>query len=131
MIEDITTGLGIEINPVKSFRSVIETLKRIGIESRKDMTLYPSCVTLQKRGRYFILHFKEMFILDGKESSIEESDIERRNRIVQLLKDWGIIEVLTEGFDDLPKSTMGNIKVVKYSEKDEWNIVEKYQVGKH
>jgi hypothetical protein len=108
---------------------VRETLTRIGIASRKEKKLYQSCHILHKQGRYFIVHFKELFALDGKESNITSGDIERRNAIASLLEDWELLKILDSKRAE-PKASLSQIKVVSYKEKDEWELVPKYNIGK-
>ena len=112
-----------------NFLKVRETLTRIGIASRKDKKLYQSCHILHKQGRYYIVHFKELFALDGKESNITANDVERRNTIAGLLQDWGLLMVLDASKGD-PKASLSQIKVVSHKEKEEWELVPKYNIGK-
>jgi len=112
-----------------NFLKVRETLTRIGIASRKDKKLYQSCHILHKQGRYYIVHFKELFALDGKESNITANDVERRNTIAGLLQDWGLLKVLDATKAD-PKASLSQIKVVSHKEKEEWELVPKYNIGK-
>ena len=109
------------------FLKVRETLTRIGVASRKDKTLYQSCHILHKQGRYFIVHFKELFALDGKTANIFANDIERRNTIGKLLSDWGLIELVGEVTTTAPLS---QIKVLPFKEKHEWILEPKYNIGK-
>lgn len=111
-----------------NFLKVRETLTRIGIASRKDKTLYQSCHILHKQGRYFIVHFKELFALDGKEANITLSDVERRNTIASLLQDWGLLKISTPSQAERCTS-LSQIKIVSFKEKDEWNLVAKYSIG--
>lgn len=111
-----------------NFLKVRETLTRIGIASRKDKKLYQSCHILHKQGRYFIVHFKELFALDGKQSDISLNDIERRNAIAQLLQDWELLKIVKPMDSDL-SAILSQIKVVSYKEKGEWELVPKYQIG--
>jgi hypothetical protein len=112
-----------------NFLKIRETLTRIGIASRKDKKLYQSCHILHKQGRYYIVHFKELFALDGKESNITSNDIERRNTIAKLLADWGLLKIITPTKAE-PQASLSQIKVVSYKEKDEWELVPKYNIGK-
>jgi hypothetical protein len=112
-----------------NFLKVRETLTRIGIASRKEQKLYQSCHILHKQGRYFIVHFKELFALDGKESNITSGDIERRNAITGLLQDWELLNIITPAKAD-PKASLSQIKVVSYKEKEDWELVPKYNIGK-
>lgn len=112
-----------------NFLKVKETLTRIGIASKKDKTLYQSCHILHKQGRYFIVHFKELFALDGKEANITENDIERRNTIACLLEDWELLKIANSS-KATKNTSMSQIKVVSFSEKEDWNLVTKYNIGK-
>ena len=109
------------------FLKVRETLSRIGVASRKEKKLYQSCHILHKQGRYFIVHFKELFALDGKNTNLSENDISRRNTITNLLKDWGLVTVIGEIGEVAPLS---QIKVLSYSEKADWTLETKYNIGK-
>ena len=109
------------------FLKVRETLSRIGVASRKERKLYQSCHILHKQGRYYIVHFKELFALDGKKTNLSENDIARRNTIANLLKDWGLINILGEVTEVAPLS---QIKVLSFSEKSEWTLETKYNIGK-
>lgn len=112
-----------------NFLKVRETLTRIGIASRKEQKLFQSCHILHKQGRYFIVHFKELFALDGKESNITMSDVERRNAIANLLADWDLLKIIHPPQAD-QKASLSQIKVVSYKEKDQWELVPKYNIGK-
>ena len=109
------------------FLKVRETLSRIGVSSRKEKKLYQSCHILHKQGKYYIVHFKELFALDGKEHNITENDIGRRNSIAGLLKDWGLVS-----FDNTPelKAPLSQIKIISFKEKSEWGLEPKYNIGK-
>ena len=110
------------------FLKVRETLSRIGVASRKDKTLFQSCHILHKQGRYFIVHFKELFMLDGKKSNLEQSDLERRNTIATLLSDWGLVEIQnTEKVKEC--SSLKQIKIIPFKEKNEWELCPKYNIG--
>ena len=111
------------------FLKIRETLTRIGVASRKDKTLYQSCHILHKRGRYYLVHFKELFALDGKESSITENDLARRNAIAKLLEEWDLLSILDEEQASTPLAPMSQIKVLPHKEKSEWNLVAKYNIG--
>ena len=111
------------------FLKVRETLTRIGVASRKDQTLYQSCHILHKQGRYFVVHFKELFALDGKQADITENDLQRRNTVAHLLEDWGLVEILNP--DDCEDTApLSQIKVLAFGEKKDWNLVAKYNIGK-
>lgn len=110
------------------FLKVRETLTRIGVASRGENKLYQSCHILHKQGRYFIVHFKELFLLDGKTSDFSENDIQRRNRITKLLADWGLVSVVTETLiEDL--APINQIKILPYREKADWELIPKYSIG--
>ena len=109
------------------FLKIRETLSRIGVASRKERKLYQSCHILHKQGRYYIVHFKELFALDGKETNLSENDIARRNTIANLLSDWGLVEV--KG-DSTPTAPLSRIKIISFKEKDEWILETKYNIGK-
>ena len=119
--------LEITINEPDDFLKVRETLTRIGVASRKEKKLFQSCHILHKQGRYFIVHFKELFALDGKETNLSENDIARRNTIANLLNDWGLIEV--KGSVE-PMAPLSQIKILSFREKDEWTLETKYNIGK-
>ena len=119
--------LEIRLNEADDFLKVRETLSRIGVASRKEKKLYQSCHILHKQGRYFIVHFKELFALDGKPTNISQNDIERRNTIAGLLDDWELIEVL--GMNE-PKAPLSQIKILPYKEKEEWTLETKYNIGR-
>ncbi len=128
---DWTPDSMLEINLAEpdNFLKVRETLTRIGIASKKDNTLFQSCHILHKQGRYFIVHFKELFALDGKDSNITSSDIERRNAIAALLQDWDLLKIVNTSKAE-QKASLSQIKVVAFKEKSEWNLVAKYNIGK-
>ena len=109
------------------FLKVRETLSRMGVASRKERKLYQSCHILHKQGKYYILHFKELFALDGKQTNLTENDIARRNTISNLLKDWGLISIMGDSSNVAPLS---QIKVLSFREKDEWELCTKYNIGK-
>jgi len=119
----------VQLNEPDDFLKVRETLTRIGVASRKELKLYQSCHILHKQGRYFIVHFKELFALDGKHANLTANDIQRRNRITQLLSDWGLIEVVkAESIADI--APLNQIKVLSFKEKDKWTLETKYNIGK-
>ena len=119
----------IKLNEPDDFLKVRETLTRIGVASRKEKKLYQSCHILHKQGRYFIVHFKELFALDGKRANITVNDVQRRNRIIQLLLDWGLVTVV-ETDKVLDIAPLNQIKVLAYKEKNEWELETKYNIGK-
>ena len=111
------------------FLKVRETLTRIGVASRKERKLFQSCHILHKKGKYYIVHFKELFALDGKHANITSNDVERRNRITKLLSDWGLVNIVTE--NDLGiLAPLNQIKVISYKDKKEWVLESKYNIGK-
>ena len=120
--------LEITLNEPDDFLKVRETLTRIGVASRKDKKLFQSCHILHKQGRYFIVHFKELFLLDGKKSNLEENDIARRNTIAQLMSDWGLISI-ESSLKVETLAPMRQIKIIPYKEKNDWELCPKYNIG--
>jgi len=120
--------LEVTLSEPDDFLKVKETLTRIGIASRRDNKLYQSCHILHKQGRYFIVHFKELFMLDGKKSNLEEADVQRRNTIATLLQDWGLVEIQNKEVaqDCAP---MRQIKIIGYKDKENWELCPKYNIG--
>tara|TARA_B100001093_G_scaffold54726_1_gene46326 strand:+ start:288 stop:716 length:429 start_codon:yes stop_codon:yes gene_type:complete len=118
----------ISLSEPDDFLKVRETLTRIGVASRKEKKLYQSCHILHKQGKYFIVHFKELFALDGKKANLSVNDVQRRNRIIQLLSDWGLVTTVTE--DTLDIAPLNQIKVIAYREKNNWVLETKYNIGK-
>ena len=117
------------LNEPDDFLKVRETLTRIGVASRKEKKLYQSCHILHKQGRYFIVHFKELFALDGKHANLTVNDVQRRNRIVRLLADWGLVsEVNIDSVSDI--APLNQIKVLAYKDKNDWVLEQKYNIGK-
>jgi len=131
---DIFKGVGVEITleDEDAFLKVRETLTRIGVSSRKDKILYQSCHILHKQGRYVILHFKELFALDGKPSTITDNDIQRRNAITKLLQEWKLLKILEDEKEKIENNLapLNQIKILSYKEKNEWELVSKYTIGK-
>ena len=128
--EDIIKDLVEVTFPEKDdFLKIRETLSRIGVASRREQELFQSCHILHKKGQYYIVHFKELFALDGKKANLSENDLQRRNRIIKLLSDWGLVEIVKESSikDAAPLS---QIKVIAYKEKGEWTLESKYNIGK-
>jgi hypothetical protein len=121
--------LEVQLKEPDDFLKVRETLTRIGVASRKDKKLFQSCHILHKQGRYFIVHFKELFALDGKFSNFSENDLERRNTIAQLLGDWGLITILNKENAE-KKAPLSQIKVLAFKDKGEWDLQAKYNIGK-
>jgi hypothetical protein len=120
--------LEITLNEPDDFLKVRETLTRIGVASRKEQKLFQSCHILHKQGRYFIVHFKELFLLDGKKSNLEQTDLERRNTIATLLSDWGLVNIVHKD-QVADKAPLRQIKIVSYREKNEWELCQKYNIG--
>ena len=123
-----STMLEITLNEPDDFLKVRETLTRIGIASRREKKLFQSCHILHKQGRYFIVHFKELFLLDGKKANLEEADVLRRNTITQLLSDWGLVQL--EAAVKLECASLKQIKIIPYKDKEEWELCPKYNIGK-
>jgi len=127
---DLAKFIEVSLREQDDFLKVRETLTRIGVSSRKERVLYQSCHILHKQGKYYIVHFKELFALDGKPSNITENDIQRRNAIANLLEEWGLIKVLNK---DLMKDNIAplhQIKIISFKEKDDWQLITKYNIGK-
>ena len=120
--------LEVTLKEPDDFLKVRETLTRVGVASRKERKLYQSCHILHKRGKYYIVHFKELFALDGKPTNITSNDVQRRNRITKLLSDWGLVEISGEGNEDL--APLNQIKVLSFKDKGEWTLESKYNIGK-
>ena len=118
----------VTLNEPDDFLKVRETLTRIGVASRKEKKLYQSCHILHKQGKYFIVHFKELFALDGKKANLSINDVQRRNRIIQLLSDWGLITTVVD--ETLDIAPLNQIKVISYKEKGNWTLETKYNIGK-
>jgi hypothetical protein len=112
------------------FLKIRETLSRIGVASKKDRTLYQSCHILHKQGRYYLVHFKELFLLDGKRSDFSDDDIGRRNTIANLLHEWQLLDLVEPDKSKEPNAPLSQIKIISHKEKDEWNLVTKYSIGK-
>ena len=121
--------LEVTLKEPDDFLKVRETLTRIGVASRKDKKLYQSCHILHKQGRYFIVHFKELFMLDGKKANLEHNDVERRNTIATLLSDWGLIDIYNSGTSPLQCAPLRQIKILPFKEKDLWELCPKYNIG--
>ena len=120
--------LEVTLNEPDDFLKVRETLTRIGVASRKDNKLFQSCHILHKQGRYFIVHFKELFLLDGKKSNLEENDVARRNTIAQLISDWGLITI--DNKENIqPLAPLRQIKIIPFREKSKWELCPKYNIG--
>ena len=129
MNEIVSTFVEVLLEEEDDFLKVKETLSRIGIASRKDKKLFQSCHILHKQGRYYIVHFKELFLLDGNPSDLSENDIARRNTIINLLLEWDLVSLVN--VEELePVAPMNQVKILRYDEKDEWELVVKYNIGR-
>ena len=121
----------VTLNEKDDFLKVRETLTRIGVASKKDRILYQSCHILHKQGKYYIVHFKELFALDGKPTDISENDLSRRNAIAKLLADWGLVTIVNKDkAENPPPIFLSQIKIISHKEKDDWELVPKYNIGK-
>ena len=121
--------LEVTLNQPDDFLKIRETLSRIGVASRKDKTLFQSCHILHKQGKYYIVHFKELFALDGKKATLIENDVQRRNTIAVLLQDWNLLTIVKPE-DATNKAPLSQIKIIAFKEKNEWNLQAKYNIGK-
>jgi len=132
-MDDIFKGLGVEIRLLDpdDFLVIKETLTRIGVASKKDNTLFQSCHILHKQGRYAIMHFLQMFKLDGKPSNLSENDQARLNTIANLLDDWGLVEIINKDKTKEPVVPVSYLKIVSYKDKKNWNLQSKYSIGTH
>lgn len=126
----VDTLVEVELPSEESFLKIKETLTRIGIASKKDKKLYQSCHILHKQGKYYIVHFKELFMLDGKANNFDEEDKGRRNTIVGLLEQWGLIKVSNHRQISEPVAPLSQIKILPYKDKDDWELVAKYSIGR-
>ena len=126
----LETLVEVRLGEEDDFLKVRETLTRIGVASRKDKTLYQSCHILHKQGKYYIVHFKELFALDGKPSDFSEEDKGRRNTITKLLSDWGLIAIVDLEKVTEPQTPLNQIKILPFKEKNEWSLVTKYNIGR-
>lgn len=126
----VDTLVEVRLKNAEDFLKIKETLSRIGVASKKDKILYQSCHILHKQGKYYITHFKELFLLDGKQSDFDDNDKGRRNTIVDLLEEWGLLEVVSKDKVAEPKAPISQVKIISYKEKDEWTLVPKYTIGK-
>jgi hypothetical protein len=127
---DINKFVEVQLEEQDDFLKVRETLTRIGVSSRKEKVLYQSCHILHKQGRYYIVHFKELFALDGKPSNISENDIQRRNAIANLLEEWGLVKILNPKIIEDNLAPIHQIKIIAFKEKDDWELIPKYNIGK-
>jgi hypothetical protein len=121
----------VTLNEKDDFLKVRETLTRIGVASKKEKILYQSCHILHKRGQYYVVHFKELFALDGKPTDITDNDLSRRNAIVNLLEDWGLVKVVNKKQTEVPAPIfLSQVKIISHKEKNDWQLVPKYNIGK-
>ena len=125
---DAQSMVEVKLKQPDDFLKVRETLTRIGVASRNEKKLYQSCHILHKQGKYYIVHFKELFLLDGKNSDFSDNDLQRRNRITKLLSDWGLVDVVNEGMIE-DASSISQIKILPHKEKAEWELIPKYSIG--
>ena len=129
-MNDVSNLLEVNLKKPENFLKVKETLTRIGVASRKDNTLYQSCHILHKKGKYYIVHFKEMFYLDNKNTDFSEEDMGRRNAIANLLEEWDLIEIVDREMTEYPLVPANQIKIISFKEKENWNLKPKYNIGK-
>jgi len=127
---DLANFVEVTLKEQDDFLKVRETLTRIGVSSRKEKMLYQSCHILHKKGQYYIVHFKELFALDGKPSNISDNDIERRNAIAKLLEEWGLVKIVNSEVMGELIAPLHQIKIISFREKDDWQLVSKYNIGK-
>ena len=127
---DLTRFIEVTLNEQDDFLKVRETLTRIGVSSHKEKVLYQSCDILHKQRRYYIVHFKELFALDGKSTDFEENDLGRRNAIARLLEEWDLVEIVNPEQSEYPSAPLSQIKIISYREKDDWELTAKYNIGK-
>jgi hypothetical protein len=128
---DIKDLVEVTLDDKDDFLKVRETLTRIGVASKKDQTLYQSCHILHKRGQYYVVHFKELFALDGKTTDITENDLSRRNAIANLLEDWGLVKLVNKKQTEVPPPIfLSQIKILSHKEKSDWQLTPKYNIGK-
>ena len=128
---DLAKFIEVTLNEQDDFLKVRETLTRIGVSSRKEKVLYQSCHILHKQGKYYIVHFKELFALDGKPSNISENDIQRRNAIANLLEEWGLVKILNPQLMTDNIAPLHQVKIISFKEKDDWELITKYNIGKN
>jgi len=127
---DLTKFVEVTLNKQDDFLKVRETLTRIGVSSRKEKVLYQSCHILHKQGHYYLVHFKELFALDGKPTNISENDIQRRNSIAKLLEEWGLVAIVNPNLIGEEIAPLHQIKIIAFKEKEEWDLIPKYNIGK-
>jgi len=121
--------LEVSLKEEDDFLKVRETLTRIGVASRKEKKLYQSCHILHKKGKYYIVHFKELFALDGKSTDFDDNDLGRRNTIAKLLAEWGLVDIISKEQAENPIAPLSQIKILSYTERDDWELVTKYSIG--
>ena len=126
----VETLVEVKLNEQDDFLKIRETLSRIGIAAKKERRLYQSCHILHKQGKYYIVHFKELFALDGKPTNFSDEDKGRRNTIIALLDEWGLVKIVDKSTIESPKATLNNIKILPYGQKDEWELCTKYNIGR-
>lgn len=126
---DLSNFVEVKLKEQDDFLKVRETLTRIGVSSRKDKTLFQSCHILHKQGVYYIVHFKELFALDGKETNFDESDVARRNAIAKLLEEWGLVKIMNPEIMKDNIAPLHQIKIISFKEKDQWQLIPKYNIG--
>ena len=126
----VETLIEVKLNEQDDFLKIRETLSRIGIAAKKERRLYQSCHILHKQGKYYIVHFKELFALDGKPTNFSDEDKGRRNTIIALLEEWGLVNIVNKSAIESPKATLNNIKILPYGQKDEWELCAKYNIGR-
>ena len=129
-MNDLNSFIEVILKEQDDFLKVRETLTRIGVSSRKEKVLYQSCHILHKQGQYYIVHFKELFALDGKEATIDDNDISRRNAIANLLEEWGLVKIVNRQVMTDNIAPLHQIKIISFKEKDDWQLVTKYNIGK-
>ena len=129
ILESVKDLVEITFPEKDDFLKIRETLSRIGVASKKEKELFQSCHILHKRGKYYIVHFKELFKLDGKQSNFDESDVARRNTIIDLLRQWSLVKVLDPKRIEEPRAPLSQIKVIPYKEKQQWKLTQKYSIG--
>ena len=129
-MNDLNSFIEVILKEQDDFLKVRETLTRIGVSSRKEKVLYQSCHILHKQGQYYIVHFKELFALDGKEATIDDNDISRRNAIANLLEEWGLVKIVNRQVMTDNIAPLHQIKIISFKEKEEWQLVTKYNIGK-
>ena len=130
VFDELGVGVEVTLENEQDFLKVRETLTRMGVASKKTKTLYQSCHILHKQGEYAIVHFKELFALDGKPTNISSNDIARRNSIANLLDEWDLVKLVNPWIEDEPMASLNQIKILPYSEKEEWTLSAKYNIGK-